>query len=216
MKTTVFLADDHAVVRDGLRSYLQSQPDFQVVGDAPNGRRAVHDITRLAPQIVVMDISMPDLNGVEAARQLREFCPDARVIILSIHANAEYVYRALEAGARGYLLKESAAAELALAIRTVREGRRYLSRKIADLMVRDRLRTGTDRLPDPLQLLSGREREVLQLVVEGRSSAEIAQLLSLSPKTVETYRCRLMEKLGIENIVSLIKFAIQHGVTSLE
>ena len=216
MKTTVFLADDHAVVRDGLRSYLQSQPDFQVVGDAPNGRRAVHDITRLAPQIVVMDISMPDLNGVEAARQLRELCPDARVIILSIHANAEYVYRALEAGARGYLLKESAAAELALAIRTVREGRRYLSRKIADLMVRDRLRTGTDHLPDPLQLLSGREREVLQLVVEGRSSAEIAQLLSLSPKTVETYRCRLMEKLGIENIVSLIKFAIQHGVTSLD
>jgi DNA-binding NarL/FixJ family response regulator len=217
MSITVFLADDHAIVRDGLRFLLESEGDIEVVGVAPNGREAVRQVTELAPDIVILDIAMPELNGIDAAIQIRELCPSVQVIILSMHSTTEHVFRALQAGARGYLLKESAGVEVVEAIRTVLTGRRYLSQEISESMidayVRQREAVETQ---SPLASLSPREREILQLVVEGKSSAEIADILFLSPKTVGTYRSRLMQKLGIEDLPTLIKFAIQHGLTSLK
>ena len=214
---TVFLADDHAVVRDGLRVLLEAHPDISVIGDAVNGRETVRLVTQLRPDVVVMDIAMPDLNGIEATRQIYEVCPSAQVIILSMHSTTEHVFRALQAGARGYLLKESAGIEVVNAVRAVHAGHRYLSQNISDWLVDDyvRQRQATEG-KGPLALLSPREREVMQLVVEGKSSAEIAGILSLSLKTVETYRSRLMHKLGISDLPSLVKFAVQHGLTPLE
>ena len=217
MSITVFLADDHAVVRDGLRFLLEAQQDIQVIGDAANGREAVRQITELCPDVVVMDIAMPELNGIEAARQVHELCPSTQVVMLSMHSTAEYVFRALHAGARGYLLKESAGVEVVNAVRAVCAGNRYLSHKISDQVMDEYLRQReTVEAENPLSRLSPREREILQLVAEGKSSAEIGAMLSLSPKTIETYRSRLMEKLGLGDLASLIKFAILHGLTSLD
>ena len=214
---TVFLADDHAVVRDGLRVLLEAQPDISVIGDAANGRETVRLVAQLCPDIVVMDIAMPDLNGIEATRQVCEACPSAQVIILSIHSTTEHIFRALQAGARGYLLKESAGIEVVNAVRAVHAGHRYLSQKISDRLIDDYVRQRqAAEARGPLARLSPREREVLQLVVEGKSNAEIAGILSLSLKTVETYRSRLMRKLGISDLPSLVKFAVQHGLTPLE
>lgn len=217
MSITVFLADDHAVVRDGLRALLASQPDIKVIGDAADGREAVRQSARLRPDVMVIDIAMPELNGIEAAAQILEASPSTAIIILSMHATAEHIFRALRAGARGYLLKESAGSEVIVAIHEVLAGRRYLSKQISDLVIEDYLsQRGASGADDPLERLSEREREVLQLVVEGKTSAEIADILTLSPKTVETYRSRLMEKLGIGDLPGLVKFAIQHGLTSLD
>ena len=214
---TVFLADDHAVVRDGLQFLLEAQPDIRVVGDAADGREAVRHVARLCPDVVVMDIAMPELNGIEAAREVRYVCPAAQVIILSMHSTTEHVFRALQAGARGYLLKESAGIEVVKAVRAVHAGHRYLSQKISDQLVDDYVRQRQSaETVSPVSRLSPREREVLQLVVEGKSNVEIARILSLSPKTVETYRSRLMHKLGISDLPGLVKFAIQHGLTPLE
>jgi DNA-binding NarL/FixJ family response regulator len=217
LSITVFLADDHAVVRDGLRVLLETQHDITVIGDAANGRDAVRQVADLCPDVAVVDIAMPELNGIEATCQIRQLCPATQVVILSIHSTNEHIFRALQAGARGYLLKESAGADVVNAVRTVHAGRRYLSQKITDKVLDDYvLQQETTKAQSPLERLSPREREVLQLVVEGRSSAEIADILSLSPKTVETYRSRLMHKLGISDLPNLVKFAIQHGLTPLE
>jgi DNA-binding NarL/FixJ family response regulator len=217
MSPTVFLADDHAVVRDGLRFLLEAQDGVTVIGDADNGRDAVRQVAELRPDIALLDIAMPDLNGIEATRQICEMCPSTQVIILSMHSTIEHVFRALQAGARGYLLKESAGVEVVNAIRAVHAGHRYLSQKISDQVIDDYARLhGAAQDESPLARLSPREREVLQFVVEGKSSAQIAAILSLSPKTVETYRSRLMEKLGLSDLPSLVKFAIQHGLTPLE
>ncbi len=217
MSITVFLADDHAVVRDGLRFLLEAQHDIRVIGDAANGRDAVRQVAQLCPDVVVVDIAMPELDGIEAARQISEVCPPARVIILSMHSTTEHIFRALQVGARGYLLKESAGVEVVNAVRAVHAGRRYLSQKISDQVIDDYVRQReVAAVQSPLARLSPREREVLQLVVEGKSSAEIADVLFLSPKTVETYRSRLMRKLGISDLPGLVKFAIQHGLTPLE
>ncbi len=217
MSITVFLADDHAVVRDGLRFLLEAEHDIKVVGDAANGRDAVRRVAQLCPDVVVMDIAMPELNGIEAAREIGQVCPSAQVIILSMHSTTEHVFRALQAGARGYLLKESAGIEVVNAVRAVHADHRYLSQKISDGLVDDYMRQRqAAEAKSPLARLSPREREVLQLVVEGKSSAEIADILSLSLKTVETYRSRLMRKLGISDLPGLVKFAIQHGLTPLE
>jgi DNA-binding NarL/FixJ family response regulator len=213
---TVFLADDHAVVRDGLRVLLETQPDISVIGDAANGRDAVHQVAQLRPDVVVMDIAMPDLNGIEATQQIYEVCPSTQVIILSMHSTNEHVFRALQAGARGYLLKECAGIEVVNAVRAVHADHRYLSQKISDRLIDDYVRQRRVTDVSPLARLSPREREVLQLVVEGKSSAEIGDILSLSSKTVETYRSRLMQKLGISDLPSLVKFAVQHGLTPLE
>ena len=203
----VLLADDHAMLREGLRALLSSMGDIEVVAEVANGREAVRRALELAPQVVLMDIGMPDMNGVEATALLLAKLPGVRVIALSMHGDAEHVQRALQAGAAGYLLKESAAAEVVAAVRAVHAGRRYLSIAV---MPHARRRAGTTT---PLASLSARERQVLQLVVEGRTSAEIGAALHLSRKTVDTYRSRLMRKLGVEDLPALVKFAIQHGIT---
>ncbi len=217
MTITVFLADDHAVVRDGLRLLLEAQGDIEVVGGAANGREAVCQVAQLCPDVVVIDIAMPELNGIGATWQIRETCPAAQVVVLSMYSTTEHVFQALRAGARGYLLKESAGVEVVNAVRAVHSGHRYLSQKISDKVIDDYARQREAAgAKSPLECLSPREREVLQLVVEGRSSAEVAGLLSLSPKTVETYRSRLMRKLGISDLPGLVKFAILNGLTPLE
>jgi DNA-binding NarL/FixJ family response regulator len=217
MSITVFLADDHAVLRDGLRFLLDAQEDIEVVGDAANGRDAVRWVPELRPDVVILDIAMPELNGIDAAVQIGELCPSSRVIMLSMHSTSEHIFRALQAGAYGYLLKESAGGELITAVRRVAAGHRYLSQEISEVMMQDYVRQReTAEVQSPLASLSPREREILQLVVEGKSSAEIADMLFLSPKTVGTYRSRLMQKLGIDDLTGLIKFAIQHGLTPLE
>ena len=214
MKTRVYIADDHAIIRDGLRALLGAADDIEVVGGAGDGRMAVAEAKTLQPDVVLMDISMPGLNGIEAAALLREAAPKARVIMLSMHATSEHLFRALQAGARGYVLKNSAGAELVDAVRTVRAGKRYFSPKVADLLVEGYVRE--DRGVSPVEALSSREREILQLIAEGRTSAEVAQSLSLSPKTVDTYRSRLMQKIGVTDVVGLVKFAILHGITTLD
>ena len=217
MAVTVLLADDHAVVRDGLRLLLDAHPDIRVIGDAANGRAAVQACTKHRPDVAVMDISMPELNGIEAARQIRVASPGTQVIILSMHCTAEHVFQALKAGAQGYLLKESAGSEVVDAVRAVSQGQRYLTQQVAELMIDDYVtHRESSEAKSPLERLSDREREVLQLVVEGKSAPEIGDLMSLSPKTVETYRSRLMQKLEIHDLPSLVKFAIQHGLTPLK
>ena len=213
----MLLADDHAVLRDGLRLLLEAQHDIRVIADAANGRDAVRQVVKLCPNVVIMDIAMPELNGIEATRQIREVCPSAQVIILSIYSTSEHIFQALQAGACGYLLKESAGIEVVNAVRAVHAGQRYLSQKISDRVVDDYItQRKAVKAKSPLAHLSPREREILQLVVEGKSSTEIAEVLYLSSKTVDTYRPRLMKKLDISDIPSLVKFAVQYGLTPLE
>ncbi|HEY4075100.1 MAG TPA: response regulator transcription factor [Herbaspirillum sp.] len=214
MPIQVYLADDHTMLRDGLSVLLQAHTDIKVVGAASNGRQAVHDIAILLPQVVIMDITMPELNGIEATKILQKTAPATKTIILSMHATKEHIFRALQAGAQGYLLKNSAGAELVNAIRTVHNGQRYLSQKIPDGLVEDY--KCNRHAVSPLNALSPREREVLQLVAEGRSSIQVAGMLSLSPKSIETYRSRLMQKIGVHDISGLVKFSIQHGLISLD
>ncbi|MFP4345011.1 MAG: response regulator [Anaerolineales bacterium] len=218
MTITVFLADDHAVVRDGLRYLLDAQPDIAVVGVAGNGRSAIQEVETLRPNVVILDIAMPEMNGITAAEHIRERVPDSRIIILSMHSTSEHIFRALRAGAHGYLVKESAAQEVVSAVRGVQAGERYLSSEISNRIIEDYLlhRGLAEEQQSPLERLSARELEVLQFVVEGRSSAQIAEILRLSPKTVETYRGRIMQKLDIHDLPTLVKFAIQYGLTSLE
>lgn len=210
MTIRVLLADDHAVMRDGLKALLEAAPDIRVVGEAADGRTAVRRVSELKPDVVIMDISMPELNGIEAARLMRERYPDTRVVVLSMHSNTEHVYRALEAGALGYMLKESAGTEVVAAVRSVHAGHRYLSPSLAAAALEAGEPT---RRASPFERLSTRERQVLQLVVEGKSSAEIAGIVHLSPKSVDTYRSRVMKKLGVGDLPALIKLAIQHGIT---
>ena len=213
MAISVLIADDHTVVAEGLRHLVAAQPEMEVIGLAENGRDAVRSAMDARPDIVLMDHGMPLLNGTEATRLIRERCPDTRVIMLSMYSDAVHVYRALQAGATGYIIKRSVAKEVVDAIWAVHRGGRYLSRQLADIVVDVVHRTAPE---DPLERLSSRERQVLQLLAEGHSVAEIAGTLSLSPKTVETYRARMMEKLGIYELAGLVRFAIQQGVTSLD
>ena len=179
--------------------------------------RLCSQVSQLCPDVVIMDISMPGLNGIEATRQIRATCPATQVIILSMHATAEHAYRALQAGALGYVLKELAGVEVINAVRAVHAGQRYLNQKISNMLINDFVHPHEPgEAEGPLARLSPREREIVQLVVEGKSSAEIAKILYLSPGTVDTYRSRLMQKLGLNDLPSLVKFAIQHGLTSLE
>lgn len=210
MSVCVLLADDHGIVRDGLRALLEAQGDIAVVGSVDNGFEAVDSAQKLRPHVVVMDISMPDMNGIDACRRINELAPDVKVLILSMHGSTEHVYQALKAGARGYLLKESAATEVVGAVRALFAGRQYLDAKIRDTVEPD-LRE-RNRQVSPVDSLSMRERQILQLLVQGRSNAQIAALLSLSIKTVETYRSRLMQKLGIRNLADLVRFGMEHGL----
>jgi len=212
MAIRVLIADDHEVVAEGLRHVIEAHPDLEVTALAPDGREAVRLARELQPDVVVMDLSMPELNGADAARAILERQPQCRVIVLSMYSEREYVRRALKAGAAGYVVKRSAAKEVVDAIRAVYAGQRYLSPRVADVVIDD-YSGGED---DPLAKLSGREREVLQLLAEGRTGAQIAERLSLSQKTVETYRARLVEKLGIRDTAGLVRFAIQRKLIPLE
>ena len=217
MNIRVLVADDHAIVREGLGIMLGNQPDMEVVGLATNGREAIRMVDQYQPDVAVMDISMPELNGIEAISQMLPRHPNIKVIVLSIHETKPYVYRALKAGAKGYLIKETAGLEVVDAVREVYQGERYLSQRIADLLTDISFRSlENSGETSPLEQLSPREREILQLVAEGKTSQEIAQRLSISSKTVDTYRSRLMHKIGVEDVAGLVKFAIQHGVISLE
>ena len=213
MTINVLIVDDHAVMAEGLRALIDAQADLAVTGCVTDGREAVRKVTELMPDVVVMDVAMPELNGIEATHLIHARVPTTHVLILSMHSNQEYVLRALQAGARGYVLKKNAANEVLTAIRTVHAGRRFLSRQITESVIDDYIRGSNDNL---LDALSSRERQVLQLLVESKSTLVIAESLSLSPKTVETYRGRIMQKLGIDDMPGLVKFAIQRGLTSVD
>ena len=212
-KIRVLLADDHTLIRAGLRLVVEQQPDFAVAGEAENGRQAVAMADSLKPNVVVMDIGMPDLNGIEAARQIREHHPEIEIVMLSMHSDEGYVLRALKAGARAYLLKDSAEADLARAIHAAAEGKSFFSPAVGKVLLEDYMRklerTGAE---DSYELLSPREREVLQLVAEGKSSKEIANLLNLSVYTVETHRAKLMQKLNLKSMPELILYAVRKGI----
>ncbi len=214
MKTRVLIADDHGVVAEALRHLVDAQADMEVVACVANGREAVRTALKIAPDVILMDNAMPVLNGIEATRLLREERPDARVIILSMYSDPVNVCRALQAGAMGYVVKKSVAKDVTEAIRAVHGGGRFLSAPLVDSVI-DRF-ASKHPSDDPLLRLSSRERQVLQMVAEGHALADIAVALSLSPKTVETYRARMMEKLGLRGLAALIRFAIRHGVTSTE
>lgn len=204
----ILLADDHALVRHGFRMILAAQPDMEIVGEAGNGRDAVEQAQKLKPDVVVMDVAMPELNGIEATRRIIELAPRARVLALSMHKDAVYVREILRAGARGYLLKDSADADLIAAVRAVAKGEGYLSPGVSDAVLSDYRRHVTD----PLDLLTSREREVLQLIAEGKTNKEIATSLTLSVYTVEAHRGRLMEKLNLHSTGELVRFAVRSGL----
>lgn len=210
-KSRVLIADDHRIFRQGLRALLEKEPDIEVVGEAENGVRAVELARKLSPDVVIMDVTMPDLNGIEAARRIRASCSETCVIGLSIHSDKRFVAGMLDAGASGYLLKECAYEELILAIRRVVKGRTYLGTSL-----REKFQEGRSRGMRPSSVLTPREREVLQLLAEGNSTKDIASHLNVSVKTVETHRQHIMEKLGLHSIAELTKYAIREGLTSLD
>ena len=212
MSVRILIADDHALIRDGLRVNLEAHGDFEVVGEAVNGRDALAKAEALLPDLIVMDLSMPELNGIDATRLICERLPAVRVLIISMHNSSEHSFRAMNSGAKGFILKESAGEEVVLAVGSLMRGRRYLGVGVAH-PVEISCHGRQPHLKSPLESLSMREREVFQYVVEGKSSSEIAVILSLSSKSVDTYRSRLMQKLGVENMPSLISFAFQQGIT---
>jgi DNA-binding NarL/FixJ family response regulator len=204
----VFLADDHTMVRQGFRLILSSQPDIEIVGEAGNGREAVELAEKLHPDVIVMDVAMPELNGIEATRRLAACSPRSRVLALSMHKDSVYVREILRAGARGYLLKDSIDSDLVNAVRAVARGDGYLSPGVSDAVLSDYRRHVTD----PLDLLTSREREVLQLIAEGKTNKEIASSLKLSVYTVDAHRGRIMEKLNLHSTGELVRFAVRNGL----
>jgi DNA-binding NarL/FixJ family response regulator len=211
MTIKVLLADDHSILREGVAALLEAQEGVVVVAHAQDGREAVRKATELKPDVAIMDIVMPELDGIEATRLIRRASAATQVVILSMYSTTEHIFRAFQSGAKGYLLKESAGAELVAAMRSVHAGRRYLSQKITETVVDDYIRE--HHATDPLGKLSNRERQILQLVAAGKSTADIAYSLFLSPKTVDTYRSRLMQKLDIDNFAGLVRFAIACGLS---
>lgn len=211
----IILADDHAAMRHGLRLVLEQQADFEVVGEISDGREAVALAETLKPDVAVLDITMPNLNGIEAARQITAKQPDVSVIILSMHADESFVLRALKAGARGYVLKESAEGDLINAIRLVSEGKSFFSPAVSRMLVQDYVRQMQDKdVEDSYELLTPRERELLQLVAEGKSNKDVANMLNLSVYTVETHRGNILSKLNLHSVPELILYAVRKGVIS--
>jgi DNA-binding NarL/FixJ family response regulator len=204
----ILLADDHGVVRQGFKMILGAQADMEIVGEAANGREAVELAGRLKPDVVVMDVAMPELNGIEATRRLASADPHVRVLALSMHKDSVYVRETLRAGARGYLLKDSGANDLVAAVRAVASGEGYLSPAVSDAVLDDYRRHVTN----PIDLLTSREREVLQMLAEGQTNKEIAATLNLSVYTVDAHRGRIMEKLNLHSINELVRFAVRNGM----
>jgi two-component system response regulator NreC len=204
----VLLADDHAMVRKGFRLILEAQPDIEIAGEAGNGREAVELAEKLHPDVVVMDVAMPELNGIEATRRLASSSPHSRVLALSMHKDSVYVREILRAGARGYLLKDSIDTDLISAVRAVAKGDGYISPGVSDAVLSDYRRHVTD----PLDLLTSREREVLQMIAESKTNKEIAVALNLSVYTVEAHRGKVMEKLNLHSTGELVRFAVRHGL----
>jgi DNA-binding NarL/FixJ family response regulator len=217
MTIKVVLVDDHTMVRSGVKALLEGSPGIQVIGEASDGREAVKLAGKLNPDVVVLDVAMPKLNGIEAARQIKRNQPTCHVVMLSMHEDRQYIFEALRAGAGGYVLKDAAFSELVNALRTVTGGQTYLSPAVAGTVLEDYVnRARGDIAGNELEKLSGREREVLQLIAEGKSSPEIAKALHISIHTVDTHRRNIMEKLDVHNLAGLIKFAVRHGLSSLE
>lgn len=215
MAIRVILADDHKIVRDGLRTLLQKYPDIEVIGEAEDGRATVELTKQLSPDVVIMDIAMPDMNGIEATRRITEEKPAVRVVALSMHSDKRFVSEMLKAGASAYLLKHSAFEELVTAIMTVRENRMYLSPAVTGVVVDSYIKQSGTPEKSVFSVLSDREREVLQLLAEGKNTKEIASSLNLSGKTVEAHRMNIMSKLNMHSIAELTKYAIREGLTSL-
>ena len=212
-KIRVLLADDHTILRAGLRMMLNAQPDIEVVGEASDGRQALTEAQRLQPDVVLMDITMPEMNGIEATRQIKRSLESTRVLILTMHENEEYLFQVLRAGASGYILKEAADTELISAIRVVYSGRFYMSPSAQTMMVGDyllRVRSGEER--DSYSALTEREREILKLVAEGLTNNQIAERLFISPKTVDTHRTHIMDKLNLHSRAELVKYAMRRGL----
>jgi len=207
-KIRILLADDHGIVRQGFRMILAAQPDMEILGEASNGREAVELAERLQPDVVVMDVAMPDLNGIEATRRMATAAPRARVLALSMHKDSVYVREILKAGARGYLLKDAFDRDLLAAVRAVARGEGYLSPAVSDAVLNDYRRHVTD----PLDLLTSREREVLQMIAEGKTNKEVATTLGLSVYTVDSHRGRIMEKLNVHSASELVRVALRHGL----
>ena len=216
MSIRILLADDHGIVREGLRSLLEKEPDIKVVGEAENGRKALGLVSELLPDVVIMDISMPGLNGADATRQIVRQFPAVKVIALSMHSNRIFVADMLKAGASGYVLKECLFEELVEAIRIVAAGDKHLSPKVAGVVVSDYVKRLSAGAESPLETLTGREREVLQLIGEGKNTKQIALELHVSSKTIEANRRKIMEKLDAHSIAELVKIAIVGGLASLE
>ncbi len=215
MSIKIVLADDHQVLREGICSLLEKQGNLEVVAQADNGRTAVRLVRDLQPDIVIMDIAMPDLNGIEATRQIRAESPDVKVIALSMHSDRRFVAEMLKAGASGYLLKNSAFQQLTSSIRAVMEGRNYLCPEIGEIVVDDYIKKLSANETSGVSPLSPREREVLQLIAEGNSTKEIASNLSVSVKTADTHRQQIMKKLNCRSVAELTKYAIREGITPL-
>ena len=216
MKYRIIIADDHRIVRQGLRSLVEQENDLEVVGMAANGRQALQMSRRLIPDVVIMDISMPDLNGIDATSQIVKEVSGVKVIALSMHSEKQLIDGMLRAGAAGYLLKESAFEELIKAIRIVCTGKKYLSPDVTDIVLRDYLNPSIDNDHPLTPDLTLREREVLQLIVEGCATRKVANRLNISIKTVESHRSRIMNKLGLHTVAELTKYAVRRGITSLE
>jgi DNA-binding NarL/FixJ family response regulator len=216
MSIRILLADDHKITRQGLRSLLEKQKDIEVVAEADNGRTAVRLAAELGPDIIIMDVTMPDLNGVEAAKQILSKSPDIKIIALSMHSDAIFVTEMLKSGASGYLLKDCAFEELTRAIRIVADDKTYLSPAISGVVIEDYIHRLTSTEVAGPDILTDREKEVVQLMAEGNSTKEIALKLHISVKTVETHRRQVMNKLDIHNVAELTKYAIRKGITSLE
>lgn len=213
MKIHILLADDHTILRAGLRMMLNAQPDFEVVGEAQDGRQAIQEAQRLQPDVILMDITMPDMNGIEATRQIKKLLPETKVLVLTMHEHDEYVFQALRAGASGYMLKEAADTDLISALRVIQNGQFYLSPTAQSVMVGDylqRVRTGEEK--DSYSSLTEREREILKLVAEGYTNNQIAERLIISPKTVDTHRTHVMDKLNLHSRAELVKYAMRRGL----
>ncbi len=214
MAIRILLADDHKIVRQGLRTLLQKEPDMEVVAEAEDGRASLKLAQELAPHVVIMDVGMPDLNGIEATRQVLAESPNIKVIALSMHSDRRFVVNMLKAGASGYLLKDSAFEELASAIRAVMTNKTYLSPGVSDVVIKDYI-AGPKPDNSAFSVLTAREREVLQLMAEGRSTKQIADRLIVSIKTIETHRQQIMSKLDMHSVAELTKYAIREGLSSL-